>query len=102
MRPSVNYDHLIHGDHIHWCNIEALGVTRCEAQALREHAETPVDVPLADVGLSMMIAMGITLLAGMLWGMKRGRTVQGFRGMPGLLHLCSDQAHPELLGCRSR
>jgi|JI8StandDraft_2_1071088.scaffolds.fasta_scaffold81212_2 hypothetical protein len=73
MRPSVNYDHLIHGDHIHWCNIEALGVTRCEAQALREHAETPVDVPLADVGLSMMIAMGITLLAGMLWGMKRGR-----------------------------
>ena len=28
MRPSINYDHLTHGDHIHWCSIEALGVTR--------------------------------------------------------------------------
>ena len=72
MRPSVNYDHLIHGDHIHWCNVEALGVTRCEAQAMREHWEAAVNVPLADVGLSMMIAMGITLLAGMMWGMGRG------------------------------
>ncbi|MEE4210456.1 MAG: hypothetical protein V2I43_14475 [Parvularcula sp.] len=76
MRPSVNYDHLIHGDHVHWCNVEALGVSRCGAQAMREHEETPIKVPLADVGLSMMIAMGITLLAGMMWGMERGRAAR--------------------------
>jgi hypothetical protein len=76
MRPSVNYDHLIHGDHVHWCNVEALGVSRCEAQTMREHAETPVNVPLADVGLSMMIAMGITLLAGMMWGMERDKAAR--------------------------
>ena len=72
MRPSVNYDHLIHGDHIHWCNVEALGVSRCGAQAMREHDETPIKIPLADVGLSMMIAIGITLLAVVMWGMGRG------------------------------
>ena len=76
MRPSVNYDHLTHGYHIHWCNIEALGVTRCEAQALQEHSENAVGVPITDVGLSMMIAMGITLLAGIMWGMERGRSAR--------------------------
>ena len=76
MLPSVNYDHLIHGDHVHWCNVEALGVSRCEAQTMREHSETAVNVPLADVGLSMMIAMGITLLAGMMWSVGRGRATR--------------------------
>lgn len=76
MRPSVNYDHLIHGDHVHWCNVEALGVSRCEAQTMREHAETPVNVPLADVGLSMMIAIGITLLAVVMWGVERGKAAR--------------------------
>ena len=76
MRPSVNYDHLIHGGHIHWCDVEALGVTRCEAQAMREHSGSAGNVPLADVGLSMMIAMGITLLAGVLWGMERGKATR--------------------------
>jgi hypothetical protein len=76
MRPSVNYDHLIHGEHVHWCNVEALGVSRCEGQAMREHWEAPVNVPLADVGLSMMIAMGITVMAGMMWGMERGRATR--------------------------
>lgn len=73
MRPSVNYDHLIHEDHVHWCDIEALGVTRCEAQARQEDSQNAVGVPITDVGLSMMIAMGITLLPGIMWGMERGR-----------------------------
>jgi hypothetical protein len=32
-------------------------VTRCEAQALQEHSENAVGVPITHVGLSMMIAM---------------------------------------------
>lgn len=38
MKPSVNYDYLMHGDHIHWCDVEAQGISRCEAQAMREHS----------------------------------------------------------------
>lgn len=73
MRPSINYDHLTHGDHIHWCNIEALGVTRCEAQALEEHSENAVGVPITDVGLSMMIAMEDLMEGSLQREIEKGR-----------------------------
>lgn len=68
MHPSVNYDYLIHGDHIHWCNIEARGMTRCEELAMREHSAITADAAFADVALSLMIAMSITIISGLLWG----------------------------------
>lgn len=76
MRPSINYDHLTHGDHIHWCNIEALGVTRCEAQALQEHSAAANADPIAEVSVSMLIAMSITMVAGLIWGVtiRAGRS----------------------------
>ena len=43
MHPSVNYDFVIHGDHIHWCNVEARGMTRCEELAMREHSAITAD-----------------------------------------------------------
>jgi len=68
MHPSVNYDYLIHGDNIHWC------ISRCEELAVREHSATSAIDPLADVGLSILIAMGITIVAGAAWGVRqRGR-----------------------------
>ena len=74
MHPSVNYDYLIHGDNIHWCNVEAKGISRCEELAVREHSATSAIDPLADVGLSILIAMGITIVAGAAWGVRqRGR-----------------------------
>ena len=70
MHPSVNYDYVIHGDHIHWCNVEARGMTRCEELAMREHSTITADAAFADVALSMMIAMSITIISGLLWGAK--------------------------------
>ncbi|MFO6431604.1 hypothetical protein ACLBKT_16080 [Erythrobacter sp. W302b] len=73
MHPSVNYDYVIHGDHIHWCNVEARGMTRCEELAMREHSTITADAAFADVALSMMIAMSITIISGLLWGAKLRR-----------------------------
>lgn len=73
MHPSVNYDYVIHGDHIHWCNVEARGMTRCEELAMREHSTITADAAFADVALSMMIAMSITTTSGLLWGAKLRR-----------------------------
>ena len=73
MHPSVNYDYVIHGDHIHWCNVEARGMTRCEELAMREHSTITTDAAFADVALSMMIAMSITIISGLLWGAKLPR-----------------------------
>jgi uncharacterized membrane protein len=70
MHPSVNYDYLIHGDHIHWCNVDAKGISRCEELAVREHSATVAIDPLAAVGLSILIAMGITIVAGLIWGLN--------------------------------
>jgi hypothetical protein len=72
MHPSVNYDYLMHGNHIHWCNVEAHGISRCEAQAMREHLATSTTDPLADVGFSLVIAIMITVVAGLVWGVRRG------------------------------
>ena len=71
MKPSVNYDYLMHSDHIHWCDVEAQGISRCEAQAMREHSAAANTDPIAEVSVSMLIAMGITMVAGLVWGMKR-------------------------------
>ena len=74
MHPSVNYDFVIHGDHIHWCNVEAQGISRCEAQAIREHSAAANTDPIAEVSVSMLIAMGITMVVGTAWGLRqRGR-----------------------------
>lgn len=70
MHPSVNYDYLIHGDHIHWCNVEAKGISRCEELAVREHSATAANDPLAADGLSILIAMGITIVAGLILGLN--------------------------------
>lgn len=71
MHPSVNYDYVVHGNHMHWCNVEAQGISRCEAQAMREHSAAANTDPIAEVSVSMLIAMGITMVAGLVWGMKR-------------------------------
>ncbi len=71
MHPSVNYDYLIHDDHIHWCDVEAQGISRCEAQAMREYSAAANTDPIAEVSVSMLIAMGITMVASLVWGMKR-------------------------------
>lgn len=74
MHPSANYDYLMHGDHFHWCDVEAQSISRCEEQAMREHSARSATDPLADVGLSILIAMGITMLVGTAWGLRqRGR-----------------------------
>lgn len=71
MHPSANYDYLMHGDHIHWCDVEAQGISRCEEQAMREHSAVAATDPLADVGLSILIAMGVTIVAGAAWGVRQ-------------------------------
>ena len=71
MHPSVNYDYVIHGDHIHWCNVEARGMTRCEELAMREHSTITADAAFADVALSILIAMGVTIVAGAAWGVRQ-------------------------------
>lgn len=73
MHPSVNYDFLIHGDHVHWCDIEAQGVAHCEELAMLEHSARSATDPLAEVGLSILIAMGITMVAGAAWGERQRR-----------------------------
>lgn len=70
MHPSANYDYLMHGDHIHWCDVEAKGISRCEELAVREHSAAAATDPLAEVGLSILIAMGITIVAGLIWGLN--------------------------------
>ena len=49
MHPSVNYDYVIHGDHIHWCNVEARGMTRCEELAMREHSTITADAAVTAI-----------------------------------------------------
>ena len=74
MHPSVNYDFLDHGDHVHWCDVEAQGAAHCEELAMREHSARSATDPLADVGLSILVAMGITMVVGTAWGLRqRGR-----------------------------
>ena len=68
MHPSANYDYLMHGDHFHWCDVEAKGISQCEELAVREHSAAAATDPLADVGLSLVVAMMITMGAGLIWG----------------------------------
>lgn len=81
MQPSVNYDYLIHDGHIHWCNVEEHGMARCEELAIGEHSATSATNPLADVGLSLVIAMMITFVAGLIWGVRHRAAVSA-RRMP--------------------
>jgi len=38
MTPSITYDNVIHGAHVHWCDLEMNSLATCEARAIHEHA----------------------------------------------------------------
>ena len=41
MHSSPNYDYVIHGDHIHWCNVEAHSMEVCQEWAMIDHMSEP-------------------------------------------------------------
>lgn len=81
MHPSVNYDYLIHGNHIHWCNVEGYGIEFCQEWAMAEHMGEPGQNLATEAYYSIMLAMAITLMAGLMWGLE-GRSQKSARKMP--------------------
>ena len=47
MQPSVNYDYVVHGNHIHWCNVEGYGMEFCQEWAMAADSEfIPAMIPI--------------------------------------------------------
>ncbi|WP_162291040.1 hypothetical protein [Erythrobacter colymbi] len=70
MHSSPNYDYVIHGDHIHWCNVEAHGMEVCQEWAMIDHMGEPGQNLATEAYYSIMLAMAITLMAGLMWGLE--------------------------------
>ncbi len=64
MNPSILYDHLTHGDHIHWCDVEASGLAACERLAYREHALVWAGDAMSALALTLLTIVALRLLMG--------------------------------------
>ena len=72
MQPSILYDHVTHGDHIHWCDLETNSMATCEVKAHREHAPEWAGNGLSEVTMAIMVGIACLLLARALWAGKTG------------------------------
>ena len=72
MQPLILYDHVMHGDHIHWCDLETNSMATCEAAAYREHAPVWAASGLSEVTKVIMVGIGWLLLAKALWTGREG------------------------------